>query len=347
MSLGAAAFSPSSLLTKASDAASLDPTLLDQSQRRRALWSFLTWAFCLSDAFKTAPADAWAVQAPEDPDGPTGPNQDAATTPSPMADDEPALKDWSVAFPGETIGFGLGTHGLQALPGLTRFDGPELLLDASAPHVQSVVSAGGGSGRLLLGEAELNAGFQTDVGADADAHGAASPLAGSAPGLSIGLEAIPLDVGVAENAMGSSVIHLIEDLSGGRLPMVGDSLTVVTTTANGLLSLTQSLLGDALASDGTVSVGALPIKLDLGTDDLFAGGRYTDYHLALQLEGPDGRSVVTPAPAADHGDGLALDNLIPHATPEPGAHGDAGVNLHGLGLPTTVDDLVRGVELLL
>ena len=63
MSLGAAAFSPSSSLTKASAAASLDPTLLDQSQRRRALWSFLTWAFCLSDAFKTAPADAWAVQA--------------------------------------------------------------------------------------------------------------------------------------------------------------------------------------------------------------------------------------------------------------------------------------------
>jgi hypothetical protein len=347
MSPGLAGYSRTSLLAKAPSAASLDPMLSEQLQRRRALWSFLTWAFLLAEASRDSQADASAARLLDDPDWQQEPARGEAGAPVPLATDEPTLRDWSVPRAAEVNEPVLGSHGLPALPVLGRFDAQERLVDTAPPVLQS--ASGGGGSRGQAAHAESDATMQA-----ADVRDGSPSDAGEVDVRSDGLVATGLDVGLdlppasgfVEDLLARLPIDL-EDAHGVLLP-VGALTAAVTQVTGGLLALTKSLVGDALASGGSISLDTPQTRIDLGLDDLFASGRYTDYHLALQLEPLVVRSIDA-AIADAAADTTLLDLLIPHVTTDHAPLSEAGGTAPPLGLPSVLDDLVQrtAVDLLM
>jgi hypothetical protein len=337
---GLAGFSRTSLLAKAPNAASLDPMLCEQLQRRRALWSFLTWAFLLAEAARDTQADASASRVLDDPDWKSEATRGDAGAPAPLTTDEPTPRDWSVPRPVEASELGLASHGLQGLPGAMSFDPPERLAEPAVAAVQDASAGTGGqeqrSGHHAGAQAADDA--PTDVGeadARADGHDAAE--------LDVSLD-LPPTGGLVQDPFASLPVDL--DDAASVLPLLGDVTAVVSSTTVGLLALTNSLLGGAMTSGGSISLDALSTKFDPGLDDLFADGRYTDYHLALQLEplGALGGEAATPSSPT-----LALDTLVPLVAPEQAHHGDTGETVLPLGLPSMVDELLQrsAVDLLM
>jgi hypothetical protein len=166
-----------------------------------------------------------------------------------------------------------------------------------------------------------------------------------ATGLDVGLD-LPPASGFVEDLLARLPIDL-EDAHGVLLP-VGALTAAVTQVTGGLLALTKSLVGDALASGGSISLDIPQTRIDLGLDDLFAGGRYTDYHLALQFEPLVVRSIDA-AIADAAADTTLLDLLIPHVTTDHAPLSEAGGTAPPLGLPSVLDDLVQrtAVDLLM
>ena len=337
MSFGPAGYSQVSLLARAPNAASLDPALSEQHQRRRALWSFLTWAFLLAEASRDAQADASASHPLGDPDWQSVPVKDQTGAAAPLPDDEPAPKDWSIPRSAETSEASLGSHGLLGLPGLTRFDAPERLADAGEPAVRSASSGGGGSPIRVV---------ENDAGVDiVDVRDEAGADNFFASGLDVGLDLAP-----ADDLTVNLLARLPLDLDDAQtvLPFVGEVTAVVTQTTGGLLGLTTALSGDVLASGGSIEHEATSSKIDLSLDHLFTGDRYTDYHLALQLE-PIGVRGIEATTAGSTVDTHALDLLIPHVEPDHAPSGDHGGVAPVPGLPSLLDDLAHrsGADLLM
>ena len=81
-----------------------------------------------------------------------------------------------------------------------------------------------------------------------------------------------------EDIVGSPVLTLNRIVSETVLPAVSDLTTVVSSAVN---SLTAGLLGGVLGSSGLINILGSSGSHDSG-NELFFGGKYTDYHLALQ-----------------------------------------------------------------
>lgn len=158
------------------------------------------------------------------------------------------------------------------------------------------------------------------------------------------------------------VLGLVDDIAGDLLEPVTQAAAPVLGLVN---DLTGDLLGDGplsallgLGSETAESISTAPIaagssSLDFQQapaaaasllDELFSGGRYTDYNLALQADAPAGPlsmpgSILTDAVAtaddivsAITGTSLSdgVNGQAHHGGLLSGGHGDIG--LHGLGL---------------
>jgi hypothetical protein len=266
-------------------------------ERRRGLWSFLTWAFVLSEVFGHDPAYATGIHAVADDEA--RPLHHYDDTP-PNADDWPAGplngSDDNPGAPGETAA---NDH---SNPVFTLPQGAELPggMIGVSPLVPGKDVAGGGSsegGGVTETSHEVSSGVHADAAvADASAISltvddmSGNPLLdlridiGNPDGLSnlvheIGgsLAGIPV-VGDLLSGLGSSVISLVEDPTGLSSTFAEPAVDV-EQGREATLSAGTGFEG-ALASGGQLSFSASPAPI--GLDDLFAHGRYTDYGVAMQ-----------------------------------------------------------------
>jgi hypothetical protein len=202
--------------------------------------------------------------------------------------------------------------------------------------VPSAYGAGGGGethGAVhgTAGPVEAGAGIHTEVGnplVDVGLH--LGP--GEELGLNVGLS-VPSGGETLQGILGSPVLALNHIVGETVVPVVSDLTTVLSSVVN---SLAGGLLGGPFASSGLIKI--------LGSHDsgseLFSGGKYTDYHLALQA------GDTAPAATIGHdavGVGLDGGDLTGGLIPALGqiTHGsghDAGAP--HIGLPSAVDELL-------
>jgi hypothetical protein len=151
------------------------------------------------------------------------------------------------------------------------------------------------------------------------------------------------------------VTALAGDVIGDTVQVVGPVIEQVTAPVTDLLG---SLLGPGstggqpilatsvvVASSGSIDFEGVPPASPLGLDDLFSGGRYSDYNLALQADASISANPASggPLPNLD----LAVDLNIAHDAGTPPDNGQGGqgshlqvalsgvlgdIGLHGLGL---------------
>jgi hypothetical protein len=139
-----------------------------------------------------------------------------------------------------------------------------------------------------------------------------------------------------QGILGSPVLSLGNAVGDAVLPVVSDLTTFVSSTVN---SLTSGLLGGPVGSSGLINILGGSSGQDSGTE-LFSGGKYTDYHLALQ----SGDTTATTMIGHDAvGVGLYVGDLAGGLIPALG-HVNAGAGNDALaphiGLPSAVDELL-------
>jgi hypothetical protein len=115
---------------------------------------------------------------------------------------------------------------------------------------------------------------------------------------------------------------------------VADQATaILAPTLDALGSSVQSLLGSAVTLGGVLTFGAAATEGP--SDELFVGGRYSDYHLALRADAPIGLGTASGiGHAADlihAGDDVVLADAI---------HSGSGPGGQLLPLPSAIDDLL-------
>jgi len=149
---------------------------------------------------------------------------------------------------------------------------------------------------------------------------------------------IGLDVSLADLGLG-----------GDLDPLLREPAELVPETHLGEASIEVTFDGVAALSGDVSSGGAItfsePIDVPIATDELFIGGRYTEYHMALQstsdpvLQSSD---LVADAHSLSGVADLSHDLL-----PDDSSHsGDNGIDSSFVTLPSTDDELeVRGITL--
>jgi hypothetical protein len=142
-----------------------------------------------------------------------------------------------------------------------------------------------------------------------------------------------------QGVLGSPVLALNELVNETVLPVVSDLTTVVSSAVN---SLTTGLLGGPLASSGLINILGGSGGQDSG-NELFSGGKYTDYHLALQVG--DAAAMVGVG-HNEVGVGLDVGDLAGGLVPTLGHLSGSGGHEAGppnVALPSAVDELlIRG-----
>jgi hypothetical protein len=307
--------------------------------RRRGMVSFLTWAFFLSEAFKGMQAEAAGLKATDDLGGASSAASLADTPPQALQTEPGSYNEWPIALPTDGLGkFPVPGH-LPQIPEVAlgqpddlniargRFDGP-----IEGGGGQAYASAGSSAGAT-----DTAPDVQTQIG---------SPLVDVGlnldPGNSLGVHvgvSLPSVGDTLQGILGSPVLALNDLVNETVLPIVSDLTTVVSSAVN---SLTTGLLGGPLASSGLINILGGSGGQD-GGNELFSGGKYTDYHLALQA----GDTAATMGIGHD-GVGVGLDvadlagGLIPALGHLNGGSGhEAGTP--NMALPSAVDELlIRG-----
>lgn len=334
-----APLNPSSA-TEASNQFGFD-ALFSGQERRRGLWSFLTWAFILADAARGEDAYAAAAREAADPDYPAPIAPRDEPPPASLAGDEPVLKDWGVAFPPDGTLPGPGTHSFPTPSWVGSFDKLDLGdQQGSHPVPGGAASSGGAPGWYLGGAGQRDAsaltetqGALVDLGLDTNA---ASPSFGAELTLSSGL-ASGLDAGLL-SLQGLGGAPILQGLVGSALAnVVEQAESSLVSAIDGWVAVAQDLVGGSLALGGLLRITTAPDNA--AVDDLFVGGRYTDYHLSLQVEAPSASSSL---PIALGGNSADLVHMVVDLLP---VHSDAAAG-PGTGnclLPSAIDEFsLRG-----
>ena len=266
--------------------------------RRRGMLSFLTWAFFLSEAFKSMQAEAAGVKAADDLDGANSAASLTDAKPQELPADPSAYNEWPVALPVDPIGKFPAAGHLPQIPEVNLSEPDDFSMARGRVDGPSAFGGGGGGGHWAgggtAGPAEANPNMQAEVG---------NPLVGvglhqePGDGLDMNVNLSLPSVGDTLGIVGSPVLTLNSIVSETVLPVVSDLTTVVSSAVN---SLTAGLLGGVLGSSGLINILGSPGGQE-GGNELFSGGKYTDYHLGLQA-----------------GDTAAMD---------PGGHDTVGVDL--------------------
>jgi hypothetical protein len=298
------------------------------ADRRRGMVSFLTWAFFLSEAFKTMQADAAGPRATDDLDGATSAASLADTRPEPLSAEPVAYNEWPIALPADPIDKFPPVGHLPQIPEVNLGEPDDLSLARGridAPPAFGGGGSSGGGGGASLGDS--NPDMQAQLGAPLVDAGDNLDIDAS---LSLASASDPLD-----GIFGSPVLTLNNIVGETVLPVVSDLTTVVSSALN---SLTAGLLGGTLGSSGLIDILGGSGSHDSG-NELFSAGKYTDYHLALQA---DDRPTTL---SGDHEFGIGLDlgdlagGLIPALgqPPDVSSHDAAAP---GIGLPSVIDELL-------
>jgi hypothetical protein len=307
--------------------------------RRRGMVSFLTWAFFLSEAFKGIEAEAAGLKATDSPDAPSS----AAASADGPAPDQPSdagsYNEWSIALPPDTIGkFPVAGH-LPAIPEVSVGEPEEFNL-ARARFGEPLAYGGGGYAGAHGGGHSVHDGGPAEAGPLVQAQ-IANPLLdaslhlGPGEGLSVSVSLAPVG-DTLHGILGSPVLNLDNAVGDAVLPVVSDLTTFVSSTVN---SLTSGLLGGQVGSSGLINILGGSSGQDSGTE-LFSGGKYTDYHLALQ----SGDTAATTMIGHDAvGVGLDAGDLAGGLIPALG-HANSGAgndaSAQHIGLPSAVDELL-------
>jgi hypothetical protein len=307
--------------------------------RRRGMVSFLTWAFFLSEAFKGIQAEAAGLKATDALD----PASSGASSADGPAQDQPSdaasYNEWPIALPPDAVGkFPVAGH-LPQIPEVGTGQPDDFNLARGRFDVPSAYGGGGGGethGAVhgTSGSVETGAGIHTEAGnplVDVGLH--LEP--GDELGLNVGLS-LPSGGETLQGILGSPVLALNHIVGETVVPVVSDLTTVLSSVAN---SLAGGLLGGPLASSGLINILGGAGSPDSGSE-LFSGGKYTDYHLALQA------GDTAPAVTMGHdavGVGFDVGDLTGGLIPALGqiTHGsghDAGTP--HIGLPSAVDELL-------
>jgi hypothetical protein len=309
--------------------------------RRRGMVSFLTWAFFLSEAFKAVQAEAAGLKGTDAVD----PASSAAASADGPAQDQPSdaapYNEWAISLPPDAIGkFPVAGH-LPAIPEVSVGQPDEFNLARARFGEPPAYGGGGGhsgshggaSGAHDTAEpAEAAPGIHAEIG---------NPLVNASlhlgPGEGLNVSISLSSVGnTLQDVLGSPVLSLNNIVDDAVLPVVSDLTAFVSSTLN---SLTTGLLGGPIGSSGLINILGGSSGQDNGTE-LFSGGKYTDYHLALQ-------SGDTAAAATFGHDavnvGLDVGDLAEGLIPTLGHANHVGANDAGaphIGLPSAVDELL-------
>jgi hypothetical protein len=190
---------------------------------------------------------------------------------------------------------------------------------------------------------ELGLGDGADLGLDL---GLGSPLAdGLALETEVSLDVNllggdpSLDLGIGVGATSPLLSASIDQVSQGAIP--GEFVTsVISNTTTELEPLQQ--VGAVSSGDVIAFSGGATSNL---TDDLFTGGRYTDYGLALHTNSSPGVGSVTnslDSDIVDEGPSSLLDKSdADGASTQSRSSVEDNLDTSHLGLPSSVDELAR------
>lgn len=312
--------------------------------RRRGMVSFLTWAFFLSEAFKSMQAEAAGLKATDDLGGAASSASLADTPPQALQTEPGSYNEWPIALPTDEIGkFPVPGH-LPQIPEVAMGQ-PD---DLSIAHGRFDGPIGGGGGYAYggaggaAGATETTPDAQTQIGGNPLVDVGLNLNPGDGLGVHVGVS-LPSVGDTLQGIIGSPVLALNELVTETVLPIVSDLTTVVSSAVN---SLTTGLLGGPLASSGLINIlggsGGGQGGQDSG-NELFSGGKYTDYHLALQA----GDTAATVGVGHDGvGVGLDVGDLAGGLVPALG-HLNSGsgheAGTPNIALPSAVDELlIRG-----
>ena len=303
--------------------------------RRRGMLSFLTWAFFLSEAFKGLQAEAAGLKGTDNLDGATSAASLADTQPQNLSPEAVAFNEWPITLPADPLAkFPVAGH-LPQIPEVNLGEPDDL--NIARGRIDPPTAFGGGAhsgGGGTAAWTEANPDIHAEIGA---------PLldvslyedAGDALALDVSLS-LPSVGDTLDGVLGSPVLTLNNIASETVLPVVSDLTTVVSSVVN---SLTAGLLGGTLGSSGLINILGGSDSHDSG-NELFSGGKYTDYHLALQRG--DMSATVSGGPGVvdvslDVGD--LAGGLIPALGNLDAASGrDAAAS--SIALPSAVDELL-------
>ena len=303
--------------------------------RRRGMLSFLTWAFFLSEAFKGMQAEAAGLKATDDLDGANSAASLADSQPQDPPTDSVAYNEWPIALPADPVSkFPLAGQ-LPQIPEVNLGQPDDLTLARARVDAPSAFGGGGYSGGGGTAASTVaNPNLQAEIGnplVDVGLH------QGAGDGLDLNVSVSLQSAGeTLDGILGSPVLTLNNIVSDTVLPVVSDLTTVVSSAVN---SLTAGLLGGTLGSSGLINILGGPGNYD-SSNELFAGGKYTDYHLALQT----GDTAAMVSGGQDMvGVGLDVGDLAGGLIPalghlNNGSGHDAGAP--SFILPSAVDELL-------
>lgn len=298
------------------------------SDRRRGMVSFLTWAFFLSEAFKGMQAEAAGLKAADDLDGATSAASLADTQPRELPPEPVAYSEWPIALPADPVGKLLAAGQLPQIREVNLGQPDDFNLARGRVDAASAFGGGAGGGGTAA-SMDANATIHAEIGS------ALVDGTGDGLGLNVGLSLTSIG-DTLDGVLGSPVLAFNSIVGDTVLPVVSDLTTVVSSAVN---SLTAGLLGATLGSSGLINILGGSGGNDSG-NELFSGGKYTDYHLALQT----GDTVATVSSGHDAvGIGFDVGDLAGGLIPALGnlnhASGhDAATS--SFALPSAVDELL-------
>ncbi len=294
------------------------------ADRRRGMVSFLTWAFFLSEAFKGMQAEAAGLKATDDLDGATSAASLADTQPRELPPEPAAYNEWPIRLPADPVGKLPAAGQLPQIPEVNLGQPDDFNL--ARGRVDAASAFGGGSG-----------GGGTAASMDGDAAIGSALADGTGDGLDLNVGLSLTSIGdTLDGVLGSPVLSFNNIVGETVLPVVSDLTTVVSSAVN---SLTAGLLGATLGSSGLIDILGGSGSNDSG-NELFSGGKYTDYHLALQT----GDTVATVSSGHDVvGIGLDFGDLAGGLIPALGNLDHAGGHdaaTSSFALPSAIDELL-------
>jgi hypothetical protein len=306
---------------------------LPQADKQRGLWNFLTWPFFLAEIMAADLFFGKGAHAAEELDFASRPTEDQADLELDQSRNFGTQKA-ADPEPDETglLDYGDGTAADHSLSGISKAD---LLQGTSSPSGKAQVGGGASGGNSGSSVASSGPGDASDL-----LSNELSPnFEGSLLSLSFDGNDANLQLKVAE------LLDLGLDLS---LPDIGFSLDLgplssTAETAVGLdaefgegISVNVAVDGlPALAGDvlfgGAITFSEPESSQPVRLDELFIGGRYTDYHVALQLDSQAGSDNGAAADLSTQ----AEDSL----TNSSFFSGDNGLNDSLVILPSADDEL--------
>jgi hypothetical protein len=140
------------------------------------------------------------------------------------------------------------------------------------------------------------------------------------------------------------VVETLDSTVGAAAPALTGLVSGLTGGPGGQGENNSGPLQDAVASSGQIVFKALPVVDDLGgdlgLDNLFSGGGYTDYNLALRSDAAD--SAPSHGPAGTIGSSTLVDHILTGGN-DPGQPFDND-QVRNVGLPSVLDEIaLRGL----